>query len=411
VYRRTVLRASLATGALSLSAGCNGLFGGDPPAETTPDRTATTDADAATGDGPDPANDGPGGTRATATASPEPYRAADAPALDAPRGVRLRNLGTGPRYVTLVVRHGGADVFVASRTVAARGTTLFPALVATAGEYEVVCETADGSRRAFGWTVGHDASDLWVGLGGPGAGGDGDDARGSDISVRRLALCGPDCPALSTGGESIPSLRPPDDLSLDAALGRTPAVALDNGGSDVRAARLRLWDGDRLHFDFGYRLPAGVRALVPLQPSIPRYRVGVSTADGEARHEWFPGVRATLYADVAGVPRVRCGLAAHDLRVRNETGAARVVRVRVTTGAGAGDAAQTLYEGSFDLAAGTAETVAGAVDAAGVLSFRVETDDGRSKTVDWGHCAPNGTLVVSIRAAGVLVSTQPELES
>jgi hypothetical protein len=91
--------------------------------------------------------------------------------------------------------------------------------------------------------------------------------------------------------------------------------------------------------------------------------------------------------------------------VRNETDAARDVTVEVL----AGD--ESRFAGSFALGPGEDATRTAAVDPAGTLRFRVETDDGRSKTVDWSHCTPNGLLFVSVREQGILVSVRPTPES
>jgi hypothetical protein len=194
---------------------------------------------------------------------------------------------------------------------------------------------------------------------------------------------------------------------VTAALDRAAAVVLDNDTSadTTRTARLELLDGPKPLFDYEYRLPPRVRAFVPIRPSRPQYRVRVRTVDGESHHDWFPGVRERLYATLGGAPSFRCGLIAHALTVGNETDAPRQVTVRVSTGETA------LFERRFDLDAGSSTSVPAAVDAAGVFEFAVETDDGRSKTVVWNHCAPNGRLVISVRDQGILVAARPELDS
>jgi hypothetical protein len=370
MHRRSVLRTLLGTGGLSLTAGCNGVLRSEP--NTATPRTATR-------------------ARRTATASSGPYRATGAPELDRPRGVHVRNFGAAERFLTLVVRHGDRDVFVTSRVVGPGESVTFPALVATGGGYQVTVETEDGSRRRDDWTVTDTYGDLWVEL-------------TPEIGIRRLVRCTPDCPGVSTGGEVRPSLTVPDDPSAPETLERGPALALDNGTGQTRTARVRLWDGQLLQFEYGYTLQSGVRAVVPIQPSRPQYRVEVRSGGIEATHEWVPGVRGTLYAELGEEPRFRCGFTAHDVSVRNETGDGRKLTLRVAT------ADETLFEESFELEPGAVETVPDAVDPAGRFRFHVETDDGRSKTVDWRHCASNGVLIVSVRDQGILVSVRPALE-
>jgi hypothetical protein len=256
VLRRSLLRAVLGTGTLSLSAGCNGLFGADPDAAA------------------------PAPTRVrTATAAPErPHRAADAPTLDRPQGVSVRNYGPTERFLTLVVRDGDRDVFVASRTVAAGESVAFVDLIATTGDYRVVVETADGGRYRGEWAVSDAFEDLRIEL-------------TPEVGVRRLARCTPDCGPVSVGGEVGVSFEIRTDVSAADALGRPPAIALDNGAADARRARLRVRDGDGLQFDYEYVLPAGVRAVVPVRPSRPQCRVTVRTDEGAVGHDWVPGVR------------------------------------------------------------------------------------------------------------------------
>jgi hypothetical protein len=374
VHRRSLLQTSLGTAGLALFAGCNGLLDDDsgdgavqsPRTETSPDRDVPTPS--------------------------RPYRAPDAPTLGRPHGVRIRNTTPTERFVTLVVRYDDEDAFVDSRTVRPGRSITVSDVVATAGEFEVVVETATGSRGRFDWRVEDGFSDLWVGV-------------GDDLDFRRLALCTPDCPGLSANGEGRPSLGLRTDVTTTEALDRAAAVVLDNATDATRTARLQLWDGPARLFAYEYRLPSRVRALVPISPSRPQYQVRVRTADGESRHDWFPGVRKLLYATLDSVPGFRCGLVPHDLLVQNETDTARTVTVRVSTRETA------LFERTLELGPGTGETISAAVDPAGVFEFAVETDDGQSKTVAWNHCAANGRLVVSVREQGILVAVQSELDA
>jgi hypothetical protein len=374
VNRRALLRATLGTGLSALSAGCGGLFAGESrvaESSSTPTRATQSPRETATPD--------------------RPYRIPEAPSLDRPRGVHVRNFGGSDRFLTLVVRDGETDVFVASRDVGAGEAVAFADLLASAGDYGVVVETADGSRERFDWTVTDAFDDLWIQL-------------TPEIGFRRLARCTPDCPPVSTGGAVRAPLYVPTDVSAPEALDRPAAVALDNDADEPRRVRFRLWGGDALQFEYGYVVPPDVRAVVPIQPARFRYRAVVRTDDGEATHDWLPGARGTLYAVVGGEPRFRCGFTNHDLSVRNETDDDRAVTLRIGTGD------ESLFSGTFELAAGEDETIPAAVDPAGVFRFRVETDDGRSKVTDWGTCASNGLLIVSVREQGILLSVQPRPE-
>jgi hypothetical protein len=304
----------------------------------------------------------------------------------------VRNFGTTGRFFTLVLLDGDEDVFVASRDVAAGESVHFADLLATDGDYGVLVETADGARRRFGWAVRETFEDLLV------------EFR-PEIAVHRVALCTPECPSVSVDGDLLPSLDVPDDLPVADALGRTPAVALDNGSGGSRRATVRLSDRGSLHFEYEYEVPPGVRALVPVNPARPRYRLTVGTDDGETTHDWVPGARSTLYATLDGDPRIRCGFTPHELRVGNETDAARRVTVKALADS------ELLFNETFRLAAGASTAVLAAVEPAGPLQFRVRTDDGRNRTVDWTHCAPNGPLIVSVHEQGILVSVQPMPES
>lgn len=373
--RRTLLRTVLPVAGAGTFSGCNGLF----------DR----------GSGPDSGSE-PGGTpgsTAEPTGAPSlPYRAARGPTLDRPRGVLVRNLGSRERFVTLVVADGDAEVFVASRTIGAGEEQPFPGLVATGGSYRTFVETADGARRRYDWEVTDGFGDLWVELT-PG------------IRVRRPALCTPDCRPLSTDGTTADAYRLPADIDLADVLDGRPAVALDNDGDDSRRASVRVAGRTGTVLDYDYEVPAGVRAIVPVAPPQPRFRVHVRTDAGEVDREWLPGVRSTIYASLGGEPRLRCGLSGHDLRVLNETAADRQVSVRAWS---EGD---RLFEGSFALDGGESRTVPSAVGPAGLLRFRVRTADGLDEEFDWGFCAPNGTIVVSVSDAGLFVSVQSAIGS
>lgn len=371
--RRPLLRTLLATGLSGSLAGCNALFGGD-----SSDPTAANTVEA--------------GTARTPTAgSSRPYRVAGAPALDDPRGVWLRNLASTERFVTVVVGAGDAgsdELLVDSVSVPARGTVSFADLIESAGRYRVLVETDDGVRERYDWELRRAFGDLWIDL-------------TPDVAFHRPVPCLPDCPFVVDDDDRTVAYEVPADVAVRAARGRTPALAIDNDAARGRRVRVEIRNrGDR-RLSATYDLPPDVRALVPVLPASERYDVTLRTDDGGATYDWQPSVRATLYASLAEGPGFRCGYADHDLHVRNETDAARRVRVRVLT------REETLFERSFDLEAGVIETVPSAVDPAGPLRFEILTDDGSAERYDWVRCAPSGPITVALSDRGVYVSVRP----
>jgi hypothetical protein len=385
MHRRPVLRALLGTVGLGSLAGCNALVGSNAttPADATDAPTAIQSGSA---DSPSTA-DAPG----SAASTPEPYRAVDAPLLDRPRGVHVRNLGSTERFLTTVVADGDREVFADSTTVSAGGTASFPDLLATAGRYDVLVETADGDRQQYEWAVREGLADLWVDL-------------TPRVSFHRPVLCPGDCSFAVADGEQTVAYDVPADLDVAAALGRAPALALDNDAAASRRVTLHVWQTGTLHFASQFDLPGDVRLLVPVYPANRRYDVVVRTPAGEAIYDWQPTVRNTLYASVSAAPTFRCGYANHDVRVRNETDRPRSVVVRVLTGE------ETLFERAFELDPNEVKTVPSAVDPAGPFQFAVETD-GEVERYNWVRCAPNGPIVVAVSDDGVYVSVRPTSES
>jgi hypothetical protein len=395
--RRSVLHALVASTALSSLAGCNALAGLDSSSSSPLDSTSSP---------PGESTGAPPGTAASddgSRTSGEPYRVADAPRLDRPRGLSVRNLGSTERFLTAVVSHDGSELFADSAPVPAGETVSFPGLIASEGEYEVLVETADGDRKRYRWRLSGDVDDLWVDL-------------TPDIDFRRPVLCFTDCPFVTPDENGTVAYDVPADVSVAEALGRTPALALDNDTTERQRATLRIWSGGERRFAASYDLPPDVRALVPVLPASRRYVIILRTDDGETTYDWQPSVRHTLYASLDAEPTFRCGYADHDLVVRNETDVARTVRVRVYTGSAADDSENgngderdgetTLFERGFELDAGEIRRVPSAVDPAGPFRFAVETD-GTVERYNWVRCAPNGPITVSVSDRGVYVSVRP----
>jgi hypothetical protein len=390
--RRSALRALLGTVGLGSVSGCNALV--DSNATTTPAEAAASPASG------DSRPSSPADATRASTATAEPYHTAGAPLLDRPRGVHVRNLGSTERFLTAIVSDDEREVFADSAPIPAGETASFPGLLATAGTYDVLVETADGDRGRYEWEVDEALDDLWVDLT-PG------------LSFRRPVLCLTDCAFAvvgegddsdGDGDDQVVAYDVPADLDVAAALGRAPALALDNDAPESRRVRLHVWQAGTLHFASTFVLPADVRLLVPVSPANRRYDVVVRTADGEAIYDWQPTVRTTLYASVAETPTFRCGYADHDVQVRNETDRARRVVVRVLTGD------ETLFERAFELDPREAETVPSAVDPAGPFRFEVEVGS-ETERYNWVRCAPNGPIVVAVRDDGVSVSVRPTAES
>jgi hypothetical protein len=390
--RRSVLRALVGTAGLTALAGCNALTGGAGRSAAGTPETGSSAAGAGTA----ASGSGSGAEGSDATATPRPYRAADAPALDRPRGVHLRNLASTERFLTLVVTAGdgtaGEEVLAESTPVPPGETVSFPGLLASGGQYGVLVETADGARASYDWAVRAELDDLWVDL-------------TPAVSFRRPVLCPPDCDFAVGAPERSAAYEVPADLSVAEALGRAPALALDTAAEGTRRATLKIWHRGQLLFASDYEFPPDVRALVPVFPASQRYDIMLTTDAGEAIYDWQPSVRNTLYASLADAPSFRCGYADHDLRVRNETGSARRVTVRVLTGE------ETLFERTVAVDADAVETVPAAVDPAGPLRFEVATDDGVTERYNWVRCAPNGPITVAVSDDGVYVSVQPMRES
>lgn len=380
MYRRSVVRALLGTGLLGALAGCNGLIDDARSSSASP----TPDAASASSTPREKA----ASTTPDATAR-EPYRAAGAPLLDRPRAIHLRNLGSTSRFATLVLTAPDErrEVHAASTEIPPGETVSFPALLETAGVYDVLVETADGTREQYDWTVVEPLDDLWV-----------DFLPG--VAFRRPVLCFADSPFVVADADRTVGYEVPTALGVGDALGSTPALAIDTHETAEKRATLKIWTGGQLRFASRFDFPPDVRALVPVLPATNRYDVLLRTDDGQAIYDWQPSVRNTLHASLTGEPSFRCGYAFHDVRVRNETTRAQSLTVRVLTGE------RTLFEQSFAVDAGEVSTAPAAVDPAGPLNFEILTDDGTER-FNWVRCAPTGPIIVAVSENGVYVSVQP----
>lgn len=299
--RRRLLGA--ATFALAGTAGCEGR-GGDGRS----DGGRGNDGGKADGQGGVVGGDGSptarGEPTSTATPAALPYRAAD-PAENAPvpRGVRLYNRGR-ERYVTVVVAAGERTLFVRSRTVPTGGTVAYPDLVQRAGRYRVIVETsvggAAGSRVSRRWRVAGALGDLVVVLGGPGGDGGG-------IRTVQLARCSPACPPLSRGGEAAPLT--PRVLDRNGRL-RGP-VFVENAGDRPREVTVRIAEGDVELLDYAYRIPGGVRLVVPPRWRADRLLVSVDVGTIDHGIDWSPdpdeGLLVTIDRDAVDFDEVRVG--------------------------------------------------------------------------------------------------------
>lgn len=410
--RRSVLHALAASVALGSLAGCNALAGSDSSSSSSLNPTASPSSLSG-----EPAGSPRGTATPTdgSTPSGEPYRIAGAPRLDRPRGITVRNLGSTERFLTTVVSHDGGELFADSTAVPAGETVSFSGLVASEGRYEVLVETADGDRREYAWALIRELDDLWIDL-------------TPEVDFRRPVLCFTDCSFATFDANGTAAYDVPADVGVSEALGRTPALALDNDTQETTRAALRIWSGGERRFAASYELPPDVRALVPVLPASRRYVIILRTDDGEATYDWQPSVRHTLYASLDSGPTFRCGYADHDLVVRNETDVARTVRVRVYTGTTTDTSADgngnenangnenpstgetTLFERGFDLDAGEVRRVPSAVDPAGPFRFAVETG-GAVERYNWVRCAPNGPITVTVSDSGVSVAVRPTVGS
>jgi hypothetical protein len=386
---RRALLATLAAGATGGLAGCNALrdagpFGDDPTERPTrtprptpagppvPEQTIEVANDRAesvyltvavvapgSGDG---ASDPDEGSERGDTATP----AVDPDATAAPDDART--------------------VFVDSATVPAGREATFPNVLRTAGEYEVVVETAEGERVTHTWRATEDFYGLSVSL-------------GEGVSFRNAARCGPDCP-LSLGGES----GDVDQLPLIGdGSGRwySPATLfVTNPTGTDREVGLRLSLRDETLFDYRYALPGGSRVSIPASYRSGDYDLRVTPERGESVEDVWP-VPAVMERHVTLGESVAlgCGRATAELQFRNADRDRRAVAVTIRRNG------ERLYRGTVNLGPDEHRTLS-PVSGSGRYEVSLRSDSGSRTTGTWWACPPHGPAAVLIDSSGQLFFRQ-----
>jgi hypothetical protein len=322
-----------------------------------------------------------GPTTAAETETPveRPYVPSDGSPLDDHRGVVLVNRGRTPRFVTLAVTHEGRELYVDSTTVDPGNRLAVPDLVGGTGTYGVVVETSDGARTTYDWPVTGETGNLVASV---------DDG----VTVRRQAVCDPDCAPFSTVASS-------NQGTAGSSVDRK-RLALVNPGASRRTASLRATaDGGEV-LAATYRVPAQTRLEIPVPGEPFRYQVAV-TVDGERRtHQWRTLPGGALRVTIGDAVSFACESGRRDLRVRNETAKRRTVTVTVRTG-------DDSVEHTVVLDAGAVETARRLVPP-GVKTFRVETDRGERVRRPVEVCPPPGPVWVAVKPAGIQLSVAPD---
>jgi hypothetical protein len=376
--RRTFL-ASLVAGTAGL-AGCGGRTGVDfgPFGR---DSGGTPDARERGGDSSSAGGDG--GARSPATRTREtdlPYRGPTGENVDDPRGLRVENDSGRRRFVTVAVTTAaGRDLVVASREVADEDALRLPDVVARRGTYDVVVETADGARLRRSWRVTDALGEFEARL-----------DRG--LTALQSARCAPDCPPLSTGGET-PTYEDGEARG---------AVSILNRRTDRVPVGLELASAYRTVLRYRYAVPPDVRVDVPAVGwGEPEYRATV-TVDGEAASErWRRADGQRLFAVVGDDgTRFLCDTHYRDLRVRNETGRAREVSVTVR-----GDG-ETALDRTYEVPATASVRRPNVVAPANRYGFDLATADGERASTDWSICPSRGAIEVVLRESGLWVGVR-----
>jgi hypothetical protein len=277
-------------------------------------------------------------------------------------------------------------VFVDSATIPPGREATFPDVVGTAGDYEVVLETADGERATHDWRVGDTFDGLSVSV-------------GEGVTFRNAVRCGPDC-ALSLGGESGDA----GDLPLlGDGSGRwySPAtLVVTNPTATDREVGLRLSLREETLFDYRYAVPAISRLTVPASYRSGDYDLRVDPAGSAAVEEVWPVPEmmerhVTLGESVA----LGCGRATAELRFRNGDRDRRAVAVTVR------QAGERLYRGTVNLAPDERRTLS-PVPGSGRYEVSLRSDSGARTTETWWACPPHGPAAVRIDSAGQLFFRQ-----
>lgn len=378
MQRRDLLRGVFALTASTGLAGCGSLVDTPTARDTTP---ATASAS-----GPE------------TDAMPTPYRAADTEGnLYRARSITVTNKRATPQYVTVAIDEADRQVVVRSATVPAGRSLTHFGLVAKRGVYRLTVDTASGASAVREFVVHEGVSDLTVVV------GDG------SVVTRQDARCWPECPPLSQGG-FVGAFPRPETTVRWRGLGQ---VLVRNVDSRARAVRIRLWTADtetaeRL-LDYRYRVPAGLRLVLPLVSRGGRYELAVDadtdgSADGTRRVWHVPEESVAEFTVGAGVTTVcdvirgRADGTYGPFRlggIRNDDDVSHTVTVDV-----AHDGGQ--FSEAVDVPAGERVDVGFQASAGDSVRLTARTDAGAELVATWTHCPPAGFLVLTIDSRGRL---------
>lgn len=334
-------------------------------------------------DGPETATEGRRGRTDEVT---ERWATAEGDGSDsgASKSVTVVNDASEDRYVTLVVERGTETVFVESRTVRGGTSVRFADVVRGDGPYRVVVDTASGVGGRFDWEATVPIDTLRVDV-------------GTDVAFSQVVRCEPDCEGVSLGGTSTGY---PDGAFDPRGRRVASTLRVRNGGRDARRIRLRIAEGAVL--DYEYRVPSATVLVVPVpqrsgETPVAVDRVGEDEEAASRRYGWRMEQSPTLDVDVDSALAISCGPLTRSLSLRNDDDTDHTLDIAVT-----GPAGESQFSGTFEVAAGTSETVRDVVPTAG--TYRVEAATATSTDVtEWSTCPPTGPLSVTVRADGSVV--------
>ncbi|WP_380681458.1 hypothetical protein [Salinigranum sp. GCM10025319] len=302
-----------------------------------------------------------------------------------PQSVSIGNTHATTEFVTVVVESGDETVFVGSRELVPGERYTIEDVLSTGGTYDVIVETASGSRATYRWTVVDGLDGLAVTL-----------AEGIDFV--RTVRCGSDCALADGSGDA------PDVPLVGDGTGRwyAPAgIVLTNPSAGTVPASMTVSLYDATLLDYRYRIPRETQVVVPLTYRSGRYRVRVETAAGRVASDWLvPEVPARV-VDVSTLS-VGCGPANTQLRIENDDDRPHVLGVEVERDG------ERRFSERYTLAPGDRQTVV-PVDESGRYTVRLRLDDRTERTWTWWACPPHGPGTLAVDATGTAVFRQAGL--
>lgn len=324
------------------------------------------------------------GESATDTATPSASSPQPTPAGPSvsPQSVSVGNTRSTRQFVTVAVERAGETRFVESRELVPGERHTTGDVLSTGGTYDVLVETADGSRTTYRWTVVDELDGLAVTL------ADG-------IDVVRTVRCGPDC-ALGDGERLDAPL-----VGDGSARWYAPAqVVLANQGTPTEADLTVSLDGRTL-VDARYRVPHETQVVVPLTYRSGTYRVGIETAAGRVAGDWRVPEEPSRVVDLPTLA-VGCGPGNTELRIENDDDRSHAVRVAVER------EGTVRFAERYRLDPGERRAVV-PVAASGRYEVRLRSAEGTEQTWTWWACPPHGPATVAVDATGTATFSQAGL--